>query len=198
MSTKGHELYSLGGVNDWILHDSKYNSIAATIISILEFISQVFIALLALAGLVKFLSIKDKRDIFQLFCVIFIFTCSFFVLFSEVRNRYSLIFVNSLIIFASLGLDRLLSRNERILSSLKPVIIYFILTSCVILVTFFGYRQLIAKNYSFEQLQPVTWKKEIGKVNLSAFQIKLFGNGNKLEIENSKAKWLHDILPKSG
>ncbi len=186
LSSKSYELFSIGGINDWVLHDSPIRKGSGFFIKIWELGFQYLIVVFGIVGLFRLWNSEWHFNLFILFSIAFIFTCSFFVLFSEVGNRYSLIFLYGLIILASLGIDHTLKKPCISFSVLKTQSAGLIYTGILIMIGFFGYRELIAKNYSFEQLQERIWKKEIGQVNLSAFQKQLNEKDNTLIINNIK------------
>jgi hypothetical protein len=186
LSSKSHELFSIGGINDWILHDSPISKQSGVFIKIWELILQYSIVIFGCVGLLRLCSSEWHNNLFVLFSMLFIFTCSFFVLFSEVSNRYSLIFLYGLIILAALGTDHLLSNPASNISAIKTQFTILSYTGITILVCFFGYRGLVARNYSFEQLKERSSIKKIGQVNLTAFQKQLNKNDSDVILPYKK------------
>ncbi len=185
LSSKSHEVFSIGGINDWILHNSPYRRVSNSIIRTWELLIQYVIAILGIAGLFRLWNTDLRKNIFVLFSISFIFSCSFFVLFSEVSNRYSFIFLFGLIILASLGLDSIITNQLIPISTFKSQLRGLLFAGIIIAIGFFGYREFIAKNYSFEQLNERSWKKSVGQINLSAFQKQLSEKDNVVLISNT-------------
>ena len=123
----------------------------------------------------------------MLFAIAFVFTSGFFSLFSESNTRYSLVFVFGLIIFALKGIEWMGNREAFDVATWRSAAFKLLLTSAVFFIAFFGYQQTIAKNYSFEQLKENSWRKEIGQVNLSAFQKQLQDDDLTIVLTNKKA-----------
>ena len=99
ISTKNAEVFKIGGLNQFITHDYLYKDVLDTIFEYWELVLQYLISLFAVVGLIYFISSRNT-DLFRLFSLSFLFTATFFIIFTEARSRYSLIFVFALIIFA--------------------------------------------------------------------------------------------------
>lgn len=186
LSSKSKELYSIGGLNNFILHDTPNNNIRANFLCYWKLFVQLIINFFAILGLLIFLRKKRKENLFILFTIAFTFTSTFFGLFSEAKSRYSLLFVYGLIILALLGLDSFTDVKKKInFKDVKSFLVKLFVAAGILLITFFAYRELIAKNYSFEQLKERNWKKEIGQVNFSAFQKQISQKDEILKLNNS-------------
>lgn len=191
LNTKSTMLYTIQGFNEWIVKNSQYEKIISTIINYWELILQYIILILCIPGFYyyyyNFNTWKDNT--FLLFTTAFIFVCTLFSLFSEVNTRYSLVFVYGLIVFSLIGIKGIAAgKNTNFINAKRlsfkygTVLIFFILV-------FFMYRITVAKYYKFEQLNEHTYNKEIGKVNLTAFQKQIDKNDRTIVLEtpdNSK------------
>lgn len=189
LSSKSREFFSIGGLNDFILHDHPLEKQISLFLKYFEYLLQLLINFLAIAGIFYYYSQKDKKQPFILFTLSFMFISTFFGLFSEASNRYSLIFVFGLILFASLALKELSDRKPKItLAAVKNFVFKLFISGAVFIVLFFGYRYLVARQFSFEQLKENTWRKNIGQVNLSAFQKQLSEEEQIIQLNNSNNK----------
>ena len=182
LSTKNAEVFRIGGLNKFVIHDFLYEEELGGMFEFWEVILQYIIALFAIIGLVYFLSNSRSNDLFRLFSLIFLFVCSFFILFTEARSRYSLIFIFTLIIFALDGLRYYMNKDFFRINFIKKGVYYVLIFLFSFGSMFFMYRQIVAKKYRFVQIAPSDWRKDIGKINLTAFQKEVTDSDSKINL----------------